>query len=127
MPVGTRARSPGARVTSTAVTRSAPASPGWAYAGSGSSGSSRRTATSRSGWWGSDTRRTLPLRHARARPALDRADVRRAAGRPAAVVGPGGDAARDVLARVRGGRPRGAAVGRHGGAGTAPGAGAGLL
>ena len=40
MPVGTSARSPGASVTSTVVTRSAPASPGWAYAGSGRSGSS---------------------------------------------------------------------------------------
>ena len=29
-PVGTIARSPGARVTSTVVSRSAPASPGWA-------------------------------------------------------------------------------------------------
>ena len=33
MPVGTIARSPGASVTSTVVTRSAPASPGWAYDG----------------------------------------------------------------------------------------------
>src|SRR4051812_29897384 len=47
IPVGTSARSPGARITSTAVTRSAPASPGWAYVGSGSPGSSRRTATGR--------------------------------------------------------------------------------
>src|SRR4051812_37691187 len=52
-PVGTSARSPGPRVTSTAVTRSAPASPGWAYAGSGRSGSRRTTGT------GSSTRRTL--------------------------------------------------------------------
>ena len=36
MPVGTSARSPGARVTSTVVSRSAPASPGCEYAGSGS-------------------------------------------------------------------------------------------
>ncbi len=41
MPVGTSARSPGSRVRSTAECRSAPASPGWAYDGSGSSGSSR--------------------------------------------------------------------------------------
>ena len=41
MPVGTSARSPGSRSTSTVVTRSAPASPGWAYDGSGRSGSSR--------------------------------------------------------------------------------------
>ena len=33
----------GARSTSTVVTRSAPASPGWAYTGSGTSGSRRRT------------------------------------------------------------------------------------
>src|SRR4051812_16672061 len=44
-PVGTMARSPGARVTSTVVSRSAPASPGWAYDGSGSSVSSRTTGT----------------------------------------------------------------------------------
>src|SRR6188768_744718 len=56
-PVGTSARSPGPSVTSTAVTRSAPASPGWAYAGSGRSGSRRTTGT------GSSTRRTLD--HAR--------------------------------------------------------------
>src|SRR6266545_576977 len=48
IPVGTRARSPGASSTSTAVTRSAPASPGWAYAGSGRSGSRRCTSTSSS-------------------------------------------------------------------------------
>src|SRR4051812_18484006 len=53
MPVGTRARSPGRRTRSTAVTRSAPASPGCAYAGSGRSASRRRTGT------GSSTRRTL--------------------------------------------------------------------
>src|SRR3954469_10955120 len=53
MPVGTRARSPGRNDTSTRVTRSAPASPGWAYDGSGRSGSRRTTGT------GSSTRRTL--------------------------------------------------------------------
>src|SRR3954447_1087817 len=56
MPVGTTARSPGDRVTSTVVTRSAPASPGWAYDGSGRSGASRTTATGRPG---SDTTGTL--------------------------------------------------------------------
>src|SRR4029453_9764440 len=53
IPVGTSARSPGRRVTSTAVTRSAPASPGWAYAGIGRAGS-RRTAGP-----GSSTRRRV--------------------------------------------------------------------
>src|SRR3954451_11626859 len=46
MPVGTSARSPGCSTTSTVVTRSQPASPGWAYAGRGTSGSRRVTATS---------------------------------------------------------------------------------
>src|SRR3954453_8000224 len=46
MPVGTRARSPGSSTTSTVVTRSHPASPGCAYAGSGTPGSRRVTATS---------------------------------------------------------------------------------
>ena len=46
MPVGTSARSPGASVTSTVVRRSAPASPGLAYVGNGSSASSRVMLTS---------------------------------------------------------------------------------
>src|SRR3954447_3829032 len=41
MPVGTRRRSPGCSVTSSRAWRSAPASPGCAYPGTGSSGSSR--------------------------------------------------------------------------------------
>src|SRR5436190_13700546 len=46
-PVGIAARPPRAAiVTSSRATRSAPASPGWAYAGSGRSGSSRTTGTS---------------------------------------------------------------------------------
>src|SRR4051812_49125818 len=46
-PVGTRARPPPASsTTSSAATRSAPASPGRAYAGTGSSGSRRVTAIS---------------------------------------------------------------------------------
>src|SRR3954465_8799338 len=48
-PVGTTARSPGARVTSTVVTRSAPASPGWAYDGSGRGGARRAAAAGRPG------------------------------------------------------------------------------
>src|SRR4051812_32666316 len=48
MPVGTSARPPPAdSTTPSRATRSAPASPGWAYAGIGRSGSSRRRATSR--------------------------------------------------------------------------------
>src|SRR5690349_348545 len=46
MPVGSTARSPGARVMSSAVTMSAPASPGNADAGSGTSGSRRCPSTS---------------------------------------------------------------------------------
>src|SRR5690348_2370700 len=46
MPVGSTTRSPGLTSTSTVVTRSQPASPGWAYAGSGTSGSSLVTDTS---------------------------------------------------------------------------------
>src|SRR3954453_10642572 len=53
MPVGTSVRSPGRSKTSTAVMRSAPASPGWAYDGRGRSGSRRTTGT------GSSTRRRL--------------------------------------------------------------------
>src|SRR5918994_3796470 len=45
-PVGSTARSPGASSASTAVTTSAPASPGSAYAGSGTPGSRRWTRTS---------------------------------------------------------------------------------
>src|SRR4029077_1427229 len=65
IPVGTSARSPGARVRSTVDIRSAPASPGWAYDGSGRPGSSRTTATGRpspvlASGTGSGTRRTLP-------------------------------------------------------------------
>src|ERR671931_407979 len=45
MPVGSTARSPGASVMSTAVTMSAPASPGSAYAGIGTPGSMRCTST----------------------------------------------------------------------------------
>src|SRR5687768_1109109 len=45
-PVPTIARSPGPSVTSLVVTTSAPASPGCAYDGSGTPGSSRRTITS---------------------------------------------------------------------------------
>src|SRR6185437_10431157 len=45
MPVGTLSRSPGASVTSTRLSRSAPASPGWAYVGSGRSGSRRWTSS----------------------------------------------------------------------------------
>src|SRR5204862_4372103 len=46
-PVGTTARPPqGALVPSSRATRSAPASPGCAYSGRGSSGSSRTTGTS---------------------------------------------------------------------------------
>src|SRR5690242_5151519 len=46
MPVPTRPRSPGFRVRSETATRSAPASPGCAYAGIGRSGSSRWMRTS---------------------------------------------------------------------------------
>src|SRR5204862_5089906 len=47
IPVGTTARPPaGAIVTSSRATRSAPASPGCAYAGNGRSGSTRTTGTS---------------------------------------------------------------------------------
>src|SRR4051794_34655155 len=47
MPVGTRARPPpAASSTPVRATRSAPASPGCAYAGAGRSGSSRTMATS---------------------------------------------------------------------------------
>src|SRR4051812_11499997 len=49
MPVGRMTRSPGLTSASTVVTRSQPASPGWAYAGSGTSGSSRVTDTSSMG------------------------------------------------------------------------------
>src|SRR5687768_511413 len=46
MPVGTSARPPpAASVTSSRATRSAPASPGWAYDGRGSSGSRRTIGT----------------------------------------------------------------------------------
>src|ERR1700729_337679 len=45
-PVRTSARSPGASSTSSAAVRSAPASPGWAYDGSGTPGSSRLISTS---------------------------------------------------------------------------------
>ena len=58
-PVGTRARSPGARRTSTVVVRSAPASPRWAYDGSGTSGSRRRTGSSTFG----AVRRSAGRRH----------------------------------------------------------------
>src|SRR6187455_1754279 len=44
MPVGTRARSPGASVTSATLVRSAPASPSVLYAGTPASGCSRRAA-----------------------------------------------------------------------------------
>ena len=46
IPVGTSARSPGAKVISILETISAPASPGLAYRGSASSGSSRVMRTS---------------------------------------------------------------------------------
>src|SRR3954469_13696611 len=49
MPVGRTTRSPGFTSASTVVTRSQPASPGWAYAGSGTSGSSRVRDTSSMG------------------------------------------------------------------------------
>src|SRR6478609_1523299 len=45
MPVGTRARSPGASVTSATLVRSAPASPSVLYTGTPASGWSRRMAT----------------------------------------------------------------------------------
>src|SRR6266550_2346581 len=48
IPVRTRARSPGPSSMSSAVVRSAPASPEWAYDGSGTSGSRRLISTS--GW-----------------------------------------------------------------------------
>ncbi len=48
IPVGTKARSPGPSVRSTAETKSAPASPGCAYAGIGSPASSRDSITSSS-------------------------------------------------------------------------------
>src|SRR5215207_11091261 len=48
-PVGSTARSPGASSASTVVTTSAPASPGSAYAGSGTPGSRRWTRTSTGG------------------------------------------------------------------------------
>src|SRR5690242_1607747 len=48
IPVRTRARSPGPSSTSSAAVRSAPASPGWAYDGSGTPGSRRWISTS--GW-----------------------------------------------------------------------------
>src|SRR5215204_857888 len=48
-PVGSTARSPGASSASTVVTTSAPASPGSAYAGSGTPGSRRWTRTSTDG------------------------------------------------------------------------------
>src|SRR3954452_21008832 len=49
MPVGRTTRSPGFTSASTVVTRSQPASPGCAYDGSGTSGSSRVTVTSSMG------------------------------------------------------------------------------
>src|SRR5262245_60484490 len=45
MPVGTTARSPGARSTSDTAYRSTPASPGCAHSGSGKPGSSRVIST----------------------------------------------------------------------------------
>src|SRR5688572_19113741 len=45
-PVGRTTRSPGWSTASTVVTRSAPASPGLAYVGTGTSGSSRVSRTS---------------------------------------------------------------------------------
>src|SRR4029450_6413150 len=65
-PVGSTARSPGASSASTVVTTSAPASPGNAYAGSGTPGSRRwtRTSTGASGAgseWDGGTARRLPL------------------------------------------------------------------
>src|SRR5689334_17555041 len=47
MPVPTTVRWPGPRTTSRVVTRSAPASPGWQYLGTGTPGSSRVSRTSR--------------------------------------------------------------------------------
>ena len=58
MPVGTSARSPGSSRTSTVVLRSAPASPGWAYDGSG-------TAVDAGG---PGSRRAPPARHLRPWP-----------------------------------------------------------
>src|ERR671913_546916 len=57
-PVGSTARSPGASSAATVVTTSAPASPGSAYAGSGTSGSRRCTRTSTGG--GVDRARVHP-------------------------------------------------------------------
>src|SRR5450631_248397 len=48
MPVGSTARSPGANSAASVVTRSAPASPGYAYVGSPTSGCNRITSTGRS-------------------------------------------------------------------------------
>src|SRR3712207_1000251 len=99
IPVGTSARSPGARCTSTVVQRSAPASPGCAYAGSGTAEDRRRTWTSTlsigsGGLTGSayappvgeSARAPGPLPHAVRRATRGRA-VRRGAQGPAAVVG----------------------------------------
>src|SRR3954454_24493726 len=58
-PVPTSARSKGARWTSSARERSAPASPGRAYRGRTSSGEVRRTGTSSCGWGSSGTSATL--------------------------------------------------------------------
>src|SRR5689334_15936785 len=59
MPVPTRPRSPGLRVRSETATRSAPASPGCAYAGIGRSGSSRWIRTSVTRGDPTDARRDL--------------------------------------------------------------------
>src|SRR6478736_6131968 len=99
-PVGTIARSPGARLTSTVVSRSAPASPGWAYDGSGRSGSRRRTRISRSGVGGTSPDPTGSRRDHQWKDSAREPHSRlhRATRRPAALVGAGHDAGGDALA-----------------------------
>src|SRR3954452_2759406 len=126
IPVGTSARSPGASTRSTVDIRSAPASPGRAYDGSGSPRSSRTTATGRPSPGarssvGGTCRTVLPEMVGCARAREPRATCCRdpGVGRPpreaersVALVGAGHDVGRDVLAGVRGGDAgRGGVVG----------------